>query len=103
MREQDLAGRKNEKWVALGSAVLQNIGLFTGHKKTITGASSVLTKNRMQGNAEARVEALRAEVAELEQQLQAFTSVDPARFLAEEQVPAKTGVKLLRYDLLWIY
>jgi DNA helicase HerA-like ATPase len=103
MREQDLAGRKSEKWVALGTAVLQNISLFTGHKKTITGASSVLTKNRMQGNAEARVEALRAEVAELEQQLQGFTSVDPARFLAQEQVPAKTGVKLLRYDLLWIY
>jgi DNA helicase HerA-like ATPase len=103
MREQDLAGRKNEKWVALGSAVLQNIGLFTGHKKTITGASSVLTKNRMQGNAEARVDALRADVAQLEQQLQALTSVDPARFEAQEQVPAKTGVKLLRYDLLWIY
>ena len=36
VREQDLAGRKSEKWVALGSAVLQNIGLFTGRKRTIT-------------------------------------------------------------------
>jgi uncharacterized protein YceH (UPF0502 family) len=103
MREQDLAGRKNEKWMALGSAVLQNIGLFTGRKRTITGAGSVLSKSRIEDTAEARVEALRAEVAELEQDLGAHTLVDPARFTEQELRPAKTGVKLLRYDLVWVY
>jgi hypothetical protein len=103
VREQDLAGRKNEKWVALGSAVLQNIGLFTGRKRTITGAGTVLSKSRIQDTAEARVEALRAEVGELEQQLGAHTEVDPTRFAEQELLPAKTGVKLLRYDLVWVY
>ena len=103
VREQDLAGRKSEKWVALGSAVLQNIGLFTGRKRTITGAGTVLSKSRIQDTAEARVEALRAEVAEIEQELAAHTDVDPARFTEQVMLPAKTGVKLLRYDLLWVY
>ena len=40
-QEQDLEGRKSEKWVALGSAVLSNIGLFTGRKRTISGAGTV--------------------------------------------------------------
>jgi uncharacterized protein YceH (UPF0502 family) len=102
MREQDLAGRKNEKWMALGSAVLQNIGLFTGRKRTITGASSVLTKSRMQGTAEARVEALRVEVAKLEEDLQAHAEVDPSRFMEQELLPARAGVKLLRFDLVWV-
>jgi hypothetical protein len=103
MREQDLTGRKSEKWMALGSAVLQNIGLFTGRKRTISGAGTVLTKSRLEDTAEARVEALRAEVAQLEQEAAAHATIDPGRFAEQELVPAKTGVKLLRYDLLWVY
>src|SRR5262249_57513751 len=93
MRQQDLAGRKNEKWVAIGSAVLQNIGLFTGHKRTISGASAILTKNRMEDNAEARVAALQAEVQSLEQQVDSQTNVDPTRFEEQTVVPSRTGVK----------
>jgi len=103
MREQDLTGRKSEKWMAFGSAVLQNIGLFTGRKRTISGAGTVLTKSRLEDTAEARVEALRAEVAQLEQEAAAHATIDPGRFAEQELVPAKTGVKLLRYDLLWVY
>ncbi len=103
VRQQDLTGRKGEKWMAIGSAVLQNIGLFTGRKRTITGAGAILSKNRMEDNAEARVQALQAEVAELEAELQARTTVDPARFEEEKVVPARTGVKVLRYDVLWVY
>jgi hypothetical protein len=103
VREQDLSGRKNEKWMAIGSAVLQNIALFTGRKRTITGAGTVLSKSRIEGTAEARVAALRTEVAELEQELGAHTDVDPARFTEQVLVPAKTAVKLLRYDLVWVY
>ena len=100
--EQDLSGRRTEKWTAIGSAVLQNIGLFVGRKRTISGAGTVLTKNRMENNAEARVEALRAEVAELRQQLAAMETVDPARFEEQTLVPARTAVKVLRYDIVWI-
>jgi len=101
--EQDLAGRKTEKWAALGTAILSNIGLVTGRKRTITGAGSVLTKNRMENTAEARVEALRAEVAELEGELGGPGGVDPERLQARAMVPSRTDVKVLRYDLVWVY
>jgi hypothetical protein len=100
--EQDLQGRKTEKWTALGSAVLQNIGLFMGRKRSISGAGAVLTKNRMENNAEARVEGLRAEVADLTAELERVAAVDPSRFEEESLVPARTAVKVLRYDLVWI-
>jgi hypothetical protein len=101
-READLTGRKTEKWTAIGTAVLQNIALFTGRKRTLSGAGTVLTKNRLENNAEARVEALRAEVADLKQQLAEAQAIDPARFVEQTLVPARTAVKLLRYDLVWI-
>ena len=63
VRDQEVAGRKQEKWLAIGSAVLSNIGLLTGKKRSVSGVGSVLSKNRMEGTAEARLEALRAEVA----------------------------------------
>jgi hypothetical protein len=103
VREQEVAGRKQEKWLAIGSAVLSNIGLFTGRKRSVTGVGSVLSKNRMEGTAEARLEALRAEVAELERQLAEATTVDPERFVEEALAPVRGGVGLLRYDLLWVY
>ena len=103
VREQEVAGRRQEKWMALGSAVLKNIGLLTGRKRSVSGVSSVLSKNRMEGTAEARLEGLQAEVAELEQQLAAATQVDPARLEEQALVPARGGVKLLRCDFLWVY
>ncbi len=102
-REQDLSGRKQEKWMAIGSAILSNIGLVTGRKRSISGASTVLSKNRMENNAEARVETLRAEIAALEEQIRGLSDVDPARFEQKPLVPAKADVKLLRYDIVWIY
>jgi hypothetical protein len=103
VREQEVAGRKQEKWLAIGTAVLSNIGLLTGRKRTVTGVGSVLSKNRMEGTAEARLEALRAEVADLERQLGETTKVDPARFVEEVLAPVRGGVGLLRYDLVWVY
>jgi hypothetical protein len=101
-RESDLSGRKTEKWTAIGSAVLQNIGLLTGRKRTISGAGTVLSRNRMENNAEARVLALRAEVTDLDQKLAAAETIDPGRFEVHTLVPARTAVKILRYDLVWI-
>jgi hypothetical protein len=103
VREQEVQGRKQEKWVAIGSAVLRNIGLFTGRKRTISGVSSVLSKNRLEDTAEARLDALRAEVTGLESQLAELADVDPGRFREEAVVPPRGSVKLLRYDLVWVY
>ena len=102
-RQQDLAGRRTEKWAAIGTAVLSNIGLLMGRKRTITGASSVLTKNRMENTAEARVAALEAEIAALERELATLADVDPARFQERVLLPSRGDVTLLRYDVLWVY
>jgi DNA helicase HerA-like ATPase len=102
-KREELQGRTQEKWLAVGAAVLRNIGLVTGKKRTISGAETVLSKNRMENNAESRVEALEAELASLEAELASLENVDPGRFERREIVPSRGDVKLLRYDLLWIY
>ena len=83
--------------------MLSNIGLLTGRKRSVSGVGSVLSKNRMEGTAEARLEALRSEAAELERQLAEATVVDPSRFVEESIAPVRGGVGLLRYDLVWVY
>jgi hypothetical protein len=103
VREQEVSGRKKEKWLAIGTAVLSNIGLLTGRKRSVSGVGSVLSKNRMEGTAEARLEALRAEVAELERQLAEATAVDPGRLVEETLAPVRGGVELIRYDLIWVH
>jgi hypothetical protein len=102
--EQDLAGRKREKWVAWGSAVLSNIGLITGRKRTISHVPTAMGKQRMEDTAESRVEVLKAEVAALEAEVAAAAAVDPSRFEQRQVLPARQGgVDLLRYDVLWVY
>jgi hypothetical protein len=103
VREQEVAGRRQEKWLAVGSAVLKNIGLLMGRKRSVTGVSSVLTKNRMEDTAEARLEALRSEVAALEEQQRAAVEIDPARFEETAAAPVRGGVALLRQELVWVY
>jgi hypothetical protein len=103
VREQDVAGRRQEKWLAVGSAVFRNIGLLMGKKRSVTGVSSVLTKNRLEDTAEARLEALRGEVLALEEQLAAATLVDPARLEEMAIAPVRGGVTLLREELVWVY
>ena len=99
-REEEMAGRKTEKWAALGSAVISNV---FGKGKGLSGASTVLSKNRMENAAEARVAGLKSEIAALEKDLSAFTSVDPGRFEPRTIIPSRTQVKLLRSALLWVY
>jgi methionine synthase II (cobalamin-independent) len=74
-----------------------------GRKRSVTGVSSVLTKNRMEDTAEARVEALRAEVQALEAQYAAAVLVDPTRFEELVAAPVRGGVTLLRHELVWVY
>jgi hypothetical protein len=101
--EQDLAGRKREKWAAWGNAVLSNIGLITGRKRTISNVPTAMSKQRMEDTAESRVEALQAEVASLEAEAGTGGAVDPGRFEKQQVVPARGGLDLLRYDVVWVY
>jgi hypothetical protein len=63
----------------------------------------VLTKDRLEDSAEARVATLEAEIAELEVELKKLTEVDPARFEEQRSVPGRAAVKVLRYALVWCY
>jgi len=103
--ERNLSGRKQETWMAVGTALLRNLpGLLGGRRSVnLSGAGGVLTKNRMENDAEARVEELRAEVAELDKQVTALMMVDASRFEERTVAPAKGDVKVLRYDLVWVY
>jgi hypothetical protein len=101
--EQDLSGRKREKWAAWGSAVLSNIGLITGRKRTISYVPTAMGKQRMENTAESRVEALKAEVAALEAEAGASGSIDLDRFQQRTVLPARGDLDLLRYDVLWVY
>ena len=82
--------------------MLSNIGILTGRKRTVSGAGGVLSKDRMQDSAEARVEALKAEIAQLELDLQAARTVDVARFTAETVMPLRSGFSVLRTALAWL-
>jgi hypothetical protein len=105
LAEQQLSGRKAETWMAVGSAILSNIGLLTGGRRRInlSGASSALSRNRMENATEAKVEALKAEVAELDQKVTELMVVDSVRFEERTLEPSRSDVSILRYDVVWIY
>ena len=75
-RQQEAKSRGFEKWASLGTSLLSNIGLFTGRKRTVTGVSGVLSKQRMENTARSRIERIEDDVAELEQQLEALSQLD---------------------------
>jgi hypothetical protein len=89
--------------MAWGSAVISNIGLITGRKRTISNVPTAMSKQRMEDTAESRVEALRAEVAALEAETASGAGLDPSRLQATQVAPVRGGVDLLRYDVLWLY
>ena len=64
---------------------------------------TAMSKQLMEDTAETRVEALRAEVAALEAETASGAAVDPGRFEQQQVVPARGGLDLLRYDVLWVY
>ena len=113
IKDQEAKGRETEKWASLGSAAISVLGGLLGASRRVSRlskamgglqkAGSILSKNRLETTAEARVDALQEEIAALEAQLQEIAAVDPARFLERTLVPAKTDVKLLRYDVVWVY
>jgi len=75
----------------------------TAIRKGTSAMGGVTTKNRMEDNAEARVEALKQEIAAIEADIESVSHVDPARFEEKRLVPTKSATKILRYDLVWVY
>jgi hypothetical protein len=89
----------------VGGAILSNLPILFGKRRSISmsGASSVLTKNRMENAAEARVAELKAEVDELDRKVTGLMVVDTDRFEQRPLAPVKSDVKILRFDVLWLY
>ena len=113
---QDLEGRSQEKKAAMlkgalevGASVLSSFfggrksSAISSIKKGASAMGGVTSKNRMEDNAEARVDALNQEIAAIEADIAASAHVDPARFEEKTLVPTKTSTKLLRYDIVWVY
>ncbi|MGA7992463.1 MAG: helicase HerA-like domain-containing protein [Thermoanaerobaculia bacterium] len=94
-------GRSMETYATIGSAALDVLGGLFGKKKTLRvgKVGSVLAKKRMEGTAEAKVEGLKAEIAELEAKL---APPDPARFERVEVVPNASSVDVLSIGVAWI-
>ncbi len=103
--EQDLSGRKAETWMAVGGAILSNIGLLTGGRRRLSlhGASSALSRNRAENSVEAKVAALKEEVAELDREVTSLMVVDASRLEEKTLAPSRSDVSILRYDVVWIY
>ena len=84
----------------LGAAVDILGGLLGKRKSLRVGrVGSVLTKRRLEGTAESKVEGLKAEVAALEAKL---APPDASRFERVNVVPAATHVDVLAIGVAWV-
>jgi hypothetical protein len=94
-------GRSMETYASIGTAALDVLGGLLGKRKTlrVNKVGSVLSKKRMEGTAEAKVEGLRAEIAELEAKL---APPDASRFQKVEVVPNAASVDVLSIGVAWI-
>jgi hypothetical protein len=103
--ERELEGRKKETWLSVGGAILSNLPVLFGGRRSISvsGAGAVLSRNRLENQAEDRVERLKSEVAQLDQQVTSLMVIDDARFEQRPLLPVKSDVKVLRYDVVWVY
>jgi len=102
VRQEEVDGRRQEKWFAIGKAVLKMTGLL-GRRRSASGVDTILTKDRLEDKAEARLDVARAEVADLERQLSRMVEIDSERLQEETLTPARGGVKVLRHDLVWVH
>lgn len=93
--------RSMETMASIGTAALDVLGGFLGKRKTLRvgKVGSVLTKTRMEGTAESKVEGLRAEVAALEAKL---APPDATRFEKVNVVPAAAHVDVLSIGIAWV-
>jgi hypothetical protein len=94
-------GRAVEKYTAMATAAADILGGLLGKRKSLKvgKVGSVLTKNRMEGTAEARVEALKAEIEELEAKV---APPDASRFESVSVMPQKSHVDVLSIGVAWV-
>jgi hypothetical protein len=94
-------GRSLEKWASVGTAAVDILGGLLGRRKTIRvgKVGSVLTKQRMEGAVEAKIDALKAEIADLEAKV---APPDPSRFESIHVVPLKAHVDVLALGVAWV-
>jgi hypothetical protein len=99
--ESSEQGRSMETMASIGTAALDVLGGFLGKRKSLRvgKVGSVLTKRRMEGTAESKVEGLKAEVAALEAKLE---PPDASRFEKVNLVPAAAHVDVLSIGIAWI-
>ena len=90
-----------ETMATMAGAAMDVLGGLFGKRKSLKvgKVGSVLSKRRMEGAAETKIETLKAELAELEAKVAA---PDPARFEKVEVIPTKTGVDLLGVGVAWV-
>jgi hypothetical protein len=105
IKQRELSGRKVEKWTSVGTSILNNIGVLTGKTKRVKtgGLGGILSKNRMESTSSGRVDALKDEIATLEQQLAEMGAPDPSRFELQTVKPTRTDVSIIRIDIAWVY
>ncbi len=94
-------GRSVEKYTAMATAAADILGGLLGKKKSLKvgKVGSVLTKNRMEGAAEAKVETLKAEIEELEAKV---APPDASRFESVSVMPLKSHVDVLSIGVAWV-
>ncbi len=94
-------GRSMETYASIGTAALDVLGGLLGKRKSLRvgRVGSVLTKRRMEGTAESKVEGLRAEIAALEAKV---APPDTSRFEKVNVVPAAAHVDVLSIGIAWI-
>ncbi|MEO8538109.1 MAG: DUF87 domain-containing protein [bacterium] len=104
-KDQEVKGRKWEKWLSIFTVLFRNLGSVIGGKGKVstTGMGGVLTKNRMENTAEQRRASLQAQLQELQRQLEEVSAPDSSRFERRIVKPAKTDVSIIRYDITWVY
>ncbi len=94
-------GRTVEKYTAMATAAADILGGLLGKRKSLKvgKVGSVLTKNRMEGTAEAKVETLKAEIEELEAKV---APPDASRFESVSVLPQKSHVDVLSIGVAWV-
>jgi len=99
--EQAEKSRSMETMATMAGAAMDVLGGLFGKKKSIrvSKVGSVLSKRRIEGAAETKIETLKAELEELEAKVAA---PDPARFEKVDVVPTKTGVDVLGVGVAWV-
>ncbi len=99
--EQAEKARSMETMASMAGAAFDVLGGLFAKKTTLKvgKVGGVLSKRRMEGAAETKIETLKAELEELETKVAA---PDPARFEKVEVIPSKTGVDILGVGVAWV-